>query len=358
MGVVEFGIFINLALNFIMAVPVNFMAYIIISSVQMGATVDYAILLATKFKRNMATMPVKQACYKAAKDSTLSILTSATILGALCLAVCAITTNAIISQVTLLIGRGAIISAILILFVLPSLLIAITRKPPTNNDIFTKIRAKIATKKGKNDKQCAVVAQETVGETIDISDSQVNENNDKINITGGEPTLNPYFADILEIMLQESAFKTISTNLYDCGAQHIEQMLKIHQFAIMCAPTTSQYAAVDALRNGDEDVKMMKEAYNQRRRYLMHMFQKMKLPCFEPYGAFYAFPCIQQFGMTSDEFATRLLREEKVAVVPGNAFGESGEGFIRISYAYSIDELKEALMRIERYLQKKREAGK
>ena len=182
MGVVEFGIFINLALNFIMAVPVNFMAYIIISSVQMGATVDYAILLATKFKRNMATMPVKQACYKAAKDSTLSILTSATILGALCLAVCAITTNAIISQVTLLIGRGAIISAILILFVLPSLLIAITRKPPTNNDIFTKIRAKIATKKGKNDKQCAVVAQETVGETIDISDSQVNENNDKINI--------------------------------------------------------------------------------------------------------------------------------------------------------------------------------
>ena len=181
MGVVEFGIFINLALNFIMAVPVNFMAYIIISSVQMGATVDYAILLATKFKRNMATMPVKQACYKAAKDSTLSILTSATILGALCLAVCAITTNAIISQVTLLIGRGAIISAILILFVLPSLLIAITRKPPTNNDIFTKIRAKIATKKGKNDKQCAVVAQETVGETIDISDSQVNENNDKIN---------------------------------------------------------------------------------------------------------------------------------------------------------------------------------
>ena len=146
MGVVEFGIFINLALNFIIQTPVNFMAYIIISSVQMGATVDYAILLATKFKRNMATMPVKQACLKATKDSTLSIITSATILGALCLAVCAITTNAIIGQVTLLIGRGAIISAVLILFVLPALLIAITRKPPNNNDIFSKIKSKIATK--------------------------------------------------------------------------------------------------------------------------------------------------------------------------------------------------------------------
>ncbi len=146
MGVVEFGIFINLALNFIIQTPVNFMAYIIISSVQMGATVDYAILLATKFKRNMATMPVKQACLKATKDSTLSIITSATILGALCLAVCAITTNAIIGQVTLLIGRGAIISAVLILFVLPALLIAITRKPPNNNDIFSKIKSKIAIK--------------------------------------------------------------------------------------------------------------------------------------------------------------------------------------------------------------------
>lgn len=146
MGVVEFGIFINLALNFIIQTPVNFMAYIIISSVQMGATVDYAILLATKFKRNMATMPVKQACLKATKDSTLSIITSATILGALCLAVCAITTNAIIGQVTLLIGRGAIISAVLILFVLPALLIAITRKPPNNNDIFSKIKSKTATK--------------------------------------------------------------------------------------------------------------------------------------------------------------------------------------------------------------------
>lgn len=135
MAVVEFGIFINLALNFIISVPVNFMAYIIISSVQMGATVDYAILLTTKFKRNMMTMPVKQACYQAVKDSSLSILTSATILGGLCLAVCAITTNAIIGQVTMLIGRGAIISSILILFVLPSILMMITRKPPANSFI-------------------------------------------------------------------------------------------------------------------------------------------------------------------------------------------------------------------------------
>ncbi len=159
MGVVEFGIFINLALNFIIQSPVNFMAYIIISSVQMGATVDYAILLATKFKRNMATMPVKQACLKATKDSTLSILTSATILGVLCLAVCAITTNAIIGQITLLIGRGAIISALLILFVLPALLIAITRKPPTNDDIFHKIRLKIGSKlqSKRNKKQVAMV---------------------------------------------------------------------------------------------------------------------------------------------------------------------------------------------------------
>ncbi len=147
MGTVEFGIFINLALNFIFNTPVNFMAYIIISSVQMGATVDYAILLATKFRRNMASMPVKEACVKAVKDSSLSILTSATILGALCLAVYAITTNAIIGQVTLLIGRGAIISAFLILFVLPAILIAITRKPPTNNDIFHKLKVKLDNKR-------------------------------------------------------------------------------------------------------------------------------------------------------------------------------------------------------------------
>ena len=113
----------------------------------------------------------------------------------------------------------------------------------------------------------------------------------------------------------------------------LQQMLKIHQFAIMCAPTTSQYAAVEALKNGDEDIAMMREAYNQRRRYLMHAFKEMGLQCFEPYGAFYVFPCIKEFGMTSDEFAERLLREEKVAVVPGTAFGDCGEGFLRISYA-------------------------
>ena len=123
---------------------------------------------------------------------------------------------------------------------------------------------------------------------------------------------------------------------YACGPKEIiEQMTKIHQFCIMCAPTTSQYAAVEALKNGDEDVQNMREAYNQRRRYLVHAFKEMGLECFEPFGAFYMFPCIKEFGMTSDEFATRFLMEEKVAVVPGTAFGDCGEGFIRISYAYS-----------------------
>ena len=117
----------------------------------------------------------------------------------------------------------------------------------------------------------------------------------------------------------------------------IRQMTKIHQFAIMCAPTTSQYAAVEALKNGEEDVLTMREAYNQRRRYLMHAFKEMGLECFEPFGAFYVFPCIKEFGMTSEEFATRLLQEEKVAVVPGTAFGDCGEGFLRISYAYSLE---------------------
>lgn len=148
---------------------------------------------------------------------------------------------------------------------------------------------------------------------------------------------------------------------YAC-APHIimEQMIKIHQFAIMCAPTNSQYAAVDALKNGDEDVKMMRESYNQRRRYLMHRFEEMGLQCFEPYGAFYVFPSIKEFGMTSDEFATRFLEEEKVAVVPGTAFGACGEGFLRISYAYSIDNLKVALGRLENFIQrlrKERENG-
>lgn len=138
---------------------------------------------------------------------------------------------------------------------------------------------------------------------------------------------------------------------YACGPKVImEQMVKIHQFAIMCAPTNSQYAAVEALKNGDEDVAQMRESYNQRRRYLMHRFKEMGLECFEPYGAFYVFPCIKEFGMTSDEFATKLLEKEKVAVVPGTAFGDCGEGFLRISYAYSLDNLKIALERIERFI--------
>ena len=132
----------------------------------------------------------------------------------------------------------------------------------------------------------------------------------------------------------------------------LKQMLKIHQFAIMCAPTTSQYAAVSALKNGDGDVETMREAYDQRRRYLVHALREMGLECFEPYGAFYVFHSIKKFGMTSDEFATRLLREEKVAVVPGTAFGDSGEGFLRLSYAYSLESLKEALDRIRRFVER------
>ena len=132
----------------------------------------------------------------------------------------------------------------------------------------------------------------------------------------------------------------------------LEQMLKIHQFAIMCAPTTSQYAAVDALRNGDKDVEKMCEAYNHRRRYLLYEFREMGLDCFEPYGAFYVFPSIKKFGMTSEEFATRLLEEEKVAVVPGTAFGDCGEGFLRISYAYSLENLKIAIVRVKDFVKR------
>ena len=132
----------------------------------------------------------------------------------------------------------------------------------------------------------------------------------------------------------------------------IKQMLKIHQFAIMCAPTTSQYAAVEALKNGDEDVAMMRESYDQRRKFLIKTFRDMGLECFEPFGAFYIFPSIKSLGMTSDEFANQLLKEEKVAVVPGNAFGDSGEGFLRISYAYSLEELKEATDRIARFVER------
>ncbi len=138
---------------------------------------------------------------------------------------------------------------------------------------------------------------------------------------------------------------------YACAPKIIlEQMLKIHQFAIMCAPTTSQYAAVEAVKNGDEDIAMMREEYNGRRRFLMHRFREMGLSCFEPYGAFYVFPSIREFGMTSDEFANRLLREEKVAVVPGTAFGACGEGYLRISYAYSLETLKGALERVEHFI--------
>lgn len=140
---------------------------------------------------------------------------------------------------------------------------------------------------------------------------------------------------------------------YACGPHRIiEQMVKIHQFAIMCAPTTSQYAAVEALRNGDGDVARMREAYDQRRRYLVDRLNEIGMPCFEPLGAFYVFPCIKSFGMTSDEFANRLLQEEKVAIVPGTAFGECGEGFMRISYAYSIENLKVALDRIEAFVKR------
>ncbi len=140
-----------------------------------------------------------------------------------------------------------------------------------------------------------------------------------------------------------------------CGpAAIIRQMTKIHQFAIMCAPTTSQYAGVEALRNGDADVEQMRQSYDQRRRFVLHRLEEMGLPCFEPLGAFYVFPCIKGFGMTSEEFAEKLLAEEKVAIVPGTAFGDSGEGFLRISYAYSISSLREALGRLERFVERHR----
>lgn len=147
---------------------------------------------------------------------------------------------------------------------------------------------------------------------------------------------------------------------YACGPKAIiEQMVKIHQFAIMCAPTTSQYAAVEALKNGDNDVQEMREAYNQRRRYLMNAFREMGLECFEPFGAFYVFPSIREFGMTSDEFASRFLEEEKVAAVPGTAFGDCGEGFLRISYAYSLDNLKVAIGRLKNFVERlRREQGR
>ncbi|MDE7326861.1 MAG: aminotransferase class I/II-fold pyridoxal phosphate-dependent enzyme [Lachnospiraceae bacterium] len=142
---------------------------------------------------------------------------------------------------------------------------------------------------------------------------------------------------------------------YAAGPENvITQMIKIHQFAIMCAPTTSQYAAVEALKNGDEDVAMMRGEYDKRRRYVVNALREMGLNCFEPKGAFYVFPDIRGTGMTSDEFANCLLQEEKVAVVPGTAFGDCGEGFLRISYAYSIENLKIALERISRFVKNHR----
>lgn len=143
---------------------------------------------------------------------------------------------------------------------------------------------------------------------------------------------------------------------YACAPKEIiAQMTKIHQFAIMCAPTTSQYAAIEALKHGDDDVEQMRQAYNQRRRYLLNAFKQMGLECFEPFGAFYVFPCIKEFKMTSEDFATRFLKEEKVAVVPGTAFGDCGEGFLRISYAYSLDNLKTAITRLEKFIKKLRD---
>ncbi len=143
---------------------------------------------------------------------------------------------------------------------------------------------------------------------------------------------------------------------YACGPKNIiQEMTKIHQFAIMCAPTTSQYAAIEALKNGDKDVLEMRNAYNQRRRFLVHQLNEMGISCFEPFGAFYVFPSIKEFGITSEEFASRLLLEEKVAIVPGTAFGDCGEGFLRISYAYSIENLKIAITRLKDFVSRLRE---
>lgn len=132
----------------------------------------------------------------------------------------------------------------------------------------------------------------------------------------------------------------------------MDQMIKLHQFAIMCAPTNSQFAAVEALKNCDDEVAKMVEAYDQRRRFLIDALRGMGLECFEPFGAFYVFPSIKKFGLSSDEFASRLLREEKLAVVPGTAFGDCGEGFLRISYAYSLTDLKKGLERLQRFINK------
>lgn len=143
---------------------------------------------------------------------------------------------------------------------------------------------------------------------------------------------------------------------YACApAILLSQMLKIHQFAIMCAPTTSQYAAVEAVKSCDKEVADMVVQYDERRRYLLNRLRDMGIRCFEPFGAFYIFPSIKEFGMTSEEFATNLLKKQKVAVVPGTAFGQCGEGFVRISYAYSMDNLKKAMDRIELFVKELKE---
>ena len=140
---------------------------------------------------------------------------------------------------------------------------------------------------------------------------------------------------------------------YVCAPKEItKQMLKIHQYAIMCAPTVSQYAGIEAVLNGDEDIEYMKDCYNQRRRMLLSGLNEIGLSCFEPEGAFYVFPKIGEYGLSSNEFCERLLYEEKCAIVPGNAFGESGEGFARISYAYSVEHISRAIDRLDKFLKK------
>ncbi len=139
---------------------------------------------------------------------------------------------------------------------------------------------------------------------------------------------------------------------YACAEPEvIANMTKLHQYAIMCAPTTSQFAAIEALRNGDDDVSAMRQEYDYRRKFIVNGFNKLGLTCFEPLGAFYCFPSIQSTGLSSERFCDELLRKEKVAIVPGCAFGQSGEGFVRVSYAYSIDHIKKALSAIGRFLE-------
>lgn len=137
----------------------------------------------------------------------------------------------------------------------------------------------------------------------------------------------------------------------------IKQMTKLHQFAIMSAPTNSQYAAIEALKNGDKDIAKMKEDYNQRRRVIVDGFRSIGLDCFEPMGAFYAFPCIKSTGLSSEEFCERLIKAKRVAVVPGNAFGDCGEGFIRVSYCYSIENIREAIKRIGEFVEELKNEG-